>query len=605
MKYVNKFLLLLVTSLLFTININAEEEEKSYAYQRNQFYCAGNPDPVTIEGCYFDANSEQDAKTYGDFYSNENDGLGEKHMLSSRHAGQAVAAQYYYVKSAKFMQAYTVFNNDEKAVLGLCYVGYLGELKRDLGACEPEQQEYAGIVKEKDEDHPYPVVFLRVIEPRGNNCVSSKNQIVWNKKQTDLSSVMKDGKENIDIDTTSYEGYKTGSCPKYFNFTSNLKGLAKWVNSDKEFTFSDDPEVHYKKYIIDSLLSTDYSGRITGCTQKDVEGEEFKTDCYDKKIEKAQKYVCPADIKDFDLDLGNYAEECDPLKQLGKSAYSRTYLEKMAQENGDRVKQAYADKVEECTEKNCGLTSAEMSSVKAKLKGTVCEYGCKLAVYESGTSTTEGKCIACGGSQGVTYRWANKDYTPSGNCSEVNLDHDKCLGDSKTQACSACYKTAYAGLSEDKRKCLENVLSEKAEKIQEHNIEVDKIMDEKVEEGVEELKSVQEQSWNASFVTFTIPGMSEGGFGPKGQSCSEILKNNGVKIIKGIVNVLRIAAVIIAIANAMITLVPAVISKDADGLKKAGRKLVVMAVVLAIVGILPSIVYLIGVVFGYDLSCIF
>ena len=66
MKYVNKFLLLLVTSLLFTININAEEEEKSYAYQRNQFYCAGNPDPVTIEGCYFDANSEQDAKTYGD-----------------------------------------------------------------------------------------------------------------------------------------------------------------------------------------------------------------------------------------------------------------------------------------------------------------------------------------------------------------------------------------------------------------------------------------------------------------------------------------------------------------------------------------------------------
>ena len=73
MKYIDRVLLIIIISFVLIINVNAEEEEeKSYAYQRNQFYCAGNPDPVTIEGCYFDANSEQDAKTYGDFYSNEN-----------------------------------------------------------------------------------------------------------------------------------------------------------------------------------------------------------------------------------------------------------------------------------------------------------------------------------------------------------------------------------------------------------------------------------------------------------------------------------------------------------------------------------------------------
>ena len=178
-------------------------------------------------------------------------------------------------------------------------------------------------------------------------------------------------------------------------------------------------------------------------------------------LEKIDKYTCPADIKDFNLDLGNYAEECNPLKQIDKSAYSRTYLEKLAQEYGDKIKHAYADKIEECTEKNCGLTSTEMSTVKSKMKGTVCEYGCKLAVYESESSTTEGKCIACGGSQGVTYKWASKDYTPGGNCSEVQLSHDKCLGDSTTQACSACYTTAYAGLSDTKKACLMNILSEK------------------------------------------------------------------------------------------------------------------------------------------------
>ena len=407
------------------------------------------------------------------------------------------------------------------------------------------------------------------------------------------------------IDTTDYEGYKTGSCPKYFNFTSNLKGLAKWYNSDKEFTFSDNPAVEYKRGFIDSFIGTDFSGRITGCTQKDVEAEDFKTDCYDKKLELIEKYTCPANIKDFDLDLGNYAEECNPLKQIDKSAYSRTYLESLAKEYGDKIKNAYAEKIEECSERNCGLTDAERSSVKAKMKGNVCEFGCKLAVYETGSSATEGKCIACGSSQGLTYQWRNKDYQPIGNCAEVQLSYDKCLGDTKTQACSECYTNAYAGLPDDKKTCLLNILSEKAEKIQAYKEKVDEAEQKEVEDGVTEYLTVAELAWNASNAIFIIPGLSSGGFGQIGQSCYDLAQSNVINIVKGAVNVFRIGAVIIAIVNAMIMLVPAVIAKDADGLNKAGRKLVIMAAVLAIIGVLPTIIYIIGRMFGYDLSCLF
>ena len=55
----------------------------------------------------------------------------------------------------------------------------------------------------------------------------------------------------------------------------------------------------------------------------------------------------------------------------------------------------------------------------------------------------------------------------------------------------------------------------------------------------------------------------------------------------------------------MITLIPAVISKDADGLKKAEKKLVTMAIVLAAIGIFPTFVSIIGGIFGFDLTCIF
>ena len=54
----------------------------------------------------------------------------------------------------------------------------------------------------------------------------------------------------------------------------------------------------------------------------------------------------------------------------------------------------------------------------------------------------------------------------------------------------------------------------------------------------------------------------------------------------------------------MIIMIPAVVAKDADGLKKASLKCVKIAVVLAIIEIFPTIIKLVGIIFGFDVSCI-
>ncbi len=87
-------------------------------------------------------------------------------------------------------------------------------------------------------------------------------------------------------------------------------------------------------------------------------------------------------------------------------------------------------------------------------------------------------------------------------------------------------------------------------------------------------------------------------------SCSDLLGPNLTKVVHAGINVIQIAGAIIAILNGMVTLIPAVMSKDADGLKKASKKLVSMAVILAVIFLLPSLLRIIGDLLGFDISCI-
>ena len=86
-------------------------------------------------------------------------------------------------------------------------------------------------------------------------------------------------------------------------------------------------------------------------------------------------------------------------------------------------------------------------------------------------------------------------------------------------------------------------------------------------------------------------------------NCKELLGPNLIKIISFIFSTLRVGASIIAIVNAMYILLPAVIAKDADALKKSEKKLITLAIVLVLIMLLPTLIMAIGNLFGYDLSC--
>ena len=94
-------------------------------------------------------------------------------------------------------------------------------------------------------------------------------------------------------------------------------------------------------------------------------------------------------------------------------------------------------------------------------------------------------------------------------------------------------------------------------------------------------------------------------FTEKKYTCEELLGNNLTKVVRAGVKIIQVAGAIIAIVNGMIKLIPAVLAKDADGLQKASKSLVAMAVILALIFILPSLVSMIGHLFKYDVSCFF
>lgn len=102
---------------------------------------------------------------------------------------------------------------------------------------------------------------------------------------------------------------------------------------------------------------------------------------------------------------------------------------------------------------------------------------------------------------------------------------------------------------------------------------------------------------------FAEPTLDGPGISQNVLNCKEFLGNNLIKILSFVIDTLRVGASIIAIVNAMIILLPAVIAKDADALKKSQKKLVTLAIVLVLIILLPTLLIAIGNLFGYDLSC--
>ena len=87
-------------------------------------------------------------------------------------------------------------------------------------------------------------------------------------------------------------------------------------------------------------------------------------------------------------------------------------------------------------------------------------------------------------------------------------------------------------------------------------------------------------------------------------TCQDIFGPLLMQIIKGSIIIVQIVCAIIAILNGMLILLPAVVTKDADSLKKSSQTLAKMGILLALVIIFKPLVRIIATLLEYDVSCI-
>ncbi len=87
-------------------------------------------------------------------------------------------------------------------------------------------------------------------------------------------------------------------------------------------------------------------------------------------------------------------------------------------------------------------------------------------------------------------------------------------------------------------------------------------------------------------------------------SCEEILGSNLTIVVKMGITVIQIAGAIIAVVKGMMTLIPPIIAKDADALKKASKTLITMAIVLVVIFLFKPLLRFLGNLLDFDTSCI-
>ncbi len=599
MKNIHKIFIFIFLFMVSSVVCFADGSELK---QQLNMVCQGQN--ISLTGCMY---TEANKNTY------EKLPIGTQKMISFDSISTPQRYVYFDIESISFKRAYTSINKNSQTVVGMCHTGYVSTTPYKVKG----GQEYYKVTSNRTSADDIGVVYLSTYNTNADkNCKKQySSQYVFQDKDKGytkflVNSMNADGGLK-EIDTTDYEAYKNLTCPKYFLYSSNLGKVQSWFRSEKEYVFTDNKDVEFETNWFDKFLKVNMSGQIAGCLENAVDGNQYSTKCYDEKVEYiTSQYKCPDKLSDFKLDVKSYIEECAAryAKENNIDLESARYLASQTSEYAPKLIKAGNDKINECYTKylktDCNLTDTEQTTVINKFKSGGCDQKCDQGTKPDNMDPN-GKCYSCRGSTNVTqYVWSTN--VPSG-CGVNDKPMEECYGNKTNEDCRNCYKNAVSSLTDEKKTCVLN-LTQTAQQAQDDNTDnVNGAFQEDENNTNEANTQTMDDIWNNSNNRgiFNIPGLSDADFGPDDQTCKEILKDNLISIIKSFINIIRIAGVIIAIGNGMITLIPAVISKDADGLKKAEKKLVTMAIVLAAIGIFPTFVSIIGGIFGFDLTCIF
>lgn len=564
----NIFKLLLVTILSFsflTLGHAIEiQEETQKGIDETKEFCLEN---IQKGGCLYDPNDTLYTSS-GQIY-NEN------------------WAYSILLRDAKLTRGYQAVDSDGNLVFAGCYKFTISPTDKFLSWASGGDG-YA----------------FKIVKLSGGKCKTTNSDIVpsegikYRNAQTVGFEFSFDGKNGIGADMAIYDGWTAvtgGNCPLIFGLTENTKWYTKTSN---KYAFTDDSTGFLRGKGV--AFSNEVYERSTGCTINDKKGYEEASACFNKAIAKIDSYTCPSDLSNLSKmseELAGYQTECDSELAV---LYANKLLNDNAKEFSDKLKAKVEEKVNSCQLSKCNISSSQAQKISEAKAGTKCANGCSIT-SQTQSSAENAQCYCCGGtSRGCTYTWTEK---PGTTCAKVNKTKTNCVGNSETDTCLSCLEDAYnkAGLTSTQKQCMKNTDVQKSQAITEVKEDIDNQFKDQVDAKLEENKKLYESIENYQFEA----NLPSPGFGDGGESCDKIVGDNIAKLIKLALNVLRIAGAIIAIVNGMMTLIPAVVSKDPDALKKAGNKCMKLGIILLVIGVFPTILRFIAKIFGYDLSCIF
>ena len=556
MKNIFKILLVMILSFSLCM-VYASQEEIDNAKKATEEYCKGDKEK---KGCIYDPNNT--------LYT-------ESGKVENGHFGSYLIS----LSGVKLTRGYQAADSNGNMVFAGCYKAN---------------------VKNKNGWSDGDYYIFKIVKLSGDTCKTTDSDIVPSegiKWSAWPFSGEYDGKNGIGGDMATYKGWTAingGGCPLMFGLTANTRW---YTSTSNRYVFSDDKS-GFNLQVFSFFGDEEYK-QAPGCTIIDKDGHEEAEKCFNDAASKIENYSCPSDISklsEMATELKKYQTEC---QNEFKKLYSEGLLESEAEKFSNLLKNKAKEKISSCQYSKCNIPADKVSKIVEAKSGTKCEKGCSITIKEQ-SEAENAQCYCCGGSSGCTYMWTEN---PGSACGKANKTKDNCIGTTATDACLTCLEDAYkkAGLTAAQQKCMVDTDVQKLKAESQVTEDIDKQFEDQVQKDLEENQSVIDGIENYEF-TSELPSQ---GFGEGGETCEAIVGKNIAKLIKLALNVLRIAGAIIAIVNGMMKLIPAVVSKDPEALKKAGNSCAKMAVILLVIGVFATILRVIGKIFGDDLSCIF
>lgn len=573
MKKFYKLLFALIITFIFIVKVSAvsstcSEENLNKIYEERGI--TKENDKLSIkENCYYQNGDKTDNDYKGCTRTNSSAQDAYNYSTESRTiAWTTTKGDYVDIKinsDIKRTKDYFVVGVKDNTVKGIyfagCYQGYLK--KNKIGKYE--------IVAQNDNSvSNKPVYYIKVLEPNSNGTcdlkATSKGDIfIPAGIELEYYAMDDHGVQERTVFTTDgtparngygFQKYEFNGCPKYFNLGTSFPTW--WSASLKNaFIFSDSSDIVFDLSWIRRTFSNENASSQATTAVDNAEIERV-TQCYNNI--KPSSYTCE-ELKTFSEKIYNEQKACNNENSNFFRDVDENVQTEMLQKVVTSLNSA-SSKIVSCQFASCNVQNQSLINKINDSKYSSCLNSCVSELKISNTKE-------------------NKTYTNN---------------------CASCYKTFYNDLltnnsiTSEQKTCLDSQVNEYDKQLNNLQSNFAGIVNNNMEQALE---NKAHAAASTSYTKFTPPEMSGGVFG-KGGSCSQILGSNGVKILKGVITTIRILAPIVALINAMIILLPAVTSKDADALKKASSKCVKLAVVLAIVEIFPSVIKLIGALFGWD-----